>query len=235
MPVVEESRPVPSPLHSGRARWYLLAGLLLAAVVVAFLVPLPTPLELRDRVEGLGTWAPVAFVLVHALVTTTPLPRTVFSLSAGVMFGPWLGLALCVVASTVSAAAAFAIARRLGGRAIHRLGPARVRAVEARLSSRGLMSVTSARLVPAIPFAPLNYTFGVTSVRWRHYLVGTAIGLVPGTTAVVLLGDAATGSLSPASLAVFGVSGAIGIVGVLLCARGPRPEPESLPPSEERD
>lgn len=219
---------MPSPLRSARARWLLLAGVLLVAVVVALVVPLPAPLTVRDRVEALGAWAPVTFLLVHALVTTTPLPRTVFSLSAGVLFGPWLGLALCLVASTASAAAAFAISRRLGGRAIDRLGPRRVRAVESRLSSRGLLSVTSARLVPAIPFAPLNYTFGVTSVRWWHYLVGTAIGLVPGTSAVVLLGDAATGSLSPASLGVFAVSGAIGLVGVLLCARAPRraDEPE---------
>jgi len=218
--------PLPPSLRSGRARWFVLAGVLLAMAVVALVVPLPTPLELRDRVQALGAWAPLTFLVVHALVTTTPLPRTVFSLSAGVLFGPWLGLALCVAASTASAAGAFAIARRLGGRAVDRLGPGRVRAVEARLSARGLLSVTSARLVPAIPFAPLNYTFGVTSVRWRHYLVGTAIGLVPGTSAVVLLGDAATGSLSPASLAVFAVSGAIGLVGVLLCARAPRQETE---------
>jgi uncharacterized membrane protein YdjX (TVP38/TMEM64 family) len=236
--VEAESVRVPS-LTSGRARWVVLAVVLLAVVVLALLVPLPTALELRDRVRDLGAWAPVTFLLAHALVTTTPIPRTAFSLAAGLLFGPWLALALCLVASTASAAAGFGISRRLGGRALRRLGPGRVRQLEARLSSRGLLSVLSARLVPMIPFAPLNYTFGVTSVPWRHYLVGTAIGLVPGTTAVVLLGDAATGSLSPASLAVFGVSGAIGIVGVLLCARGPRPEPgslpESLPPSEERD
>ncbi|WP_133251831.1 TVP38/TMEM64 family protein [Actinomycetospora cinnamomea] len=199
----------------------VLGALLLVAVVVALTVPMPAPLALRDRVEALGAWAPVAFLLVHALVTTTPLPRTMFSLSAGVLFGPWLGLGLCLVASTVSAAVAFAVVRRLGGRAVERLGPGRVRAVEERMSSRGLLSVTSVRLVPAIPFAPLNYTLGVTSVRWWHYLVGTAIGLVPGTSAAVLLGDAVTGSLSPGALGVFAVSGTIGLVGVLLCARTP--------------
>ena len=208
-----------SSLTSGRARWVVLAVVLLAAVVLALVVPLPTALELRDRVRDLGAWAPVTFLLAHALVTTTPIPRTAFSLAAGLLFGPWPALALCLVASTASAAAGFGIARRLGGRAIRRLGPGRVRLLEARLSSRGLLSVLSARLVPMIPFAPLNYTFGVTSVRWRHYLGGTVLGLVPGTTAVVLLGDAVTGTLSPTLVVIFVVSGAIGLAGVALCAR----------------
>lgn len=106
-----------------RARWALLAGLLVAAVVVALTVPLPSPIEVRDQVRVLGPWAPLVFVLVHTLVTTTPLPRTAFTLGAGLLFGPWLGLLLCLVASTASAAVGFAVARRLGGRAIRRLGP----------------------------------------------------------------------------------------------------------------
>jgi uncharacterized membrane protein YdjX (TVP38/TMEM64 family) len=201
-----------------RTRALLLLAVLVAAVVVAFTVPLPSPFELRDWAVRLGPTAPLVFFLAHAIVTTTPIPRTAFTLAAGLMFGPVWGLALAVGASLVSALLGFAIARRLGGRAIARLGPHRVRALEERLCERELLTVTSSRLV-GIPFAPLNYTLGVTTVRWRPYLVGTAIGLVPGTAAAVLLGDAATGSLSPASLAVLLVSGAIGVVGVLLCAR----------------
>lgn len=215
--------PDPPRRSLGRARWVLLAVALLAVVVLACTVPLPSPVELRDRVAALGAWAPLTFLVVHALVTTTPVPRTAFTLSAGLLFGPWTGLALCLVASTVSAAVAFAVVRRLGGRAVRRLGSARVRMLEARLSSRGLLTVTSTRLVPAIPFAPLNYTFGVTSVRWWHFLVGTAIGLVPGTAAVVLLGDAATGALSPGALLVFVISGTVGLAGVLRGARSPAP------------
>jgi uncharacterized membrane protein YdjX (TVP38/TMEM64 family) len=216
-------------LTSGRARWVILAVLLVGVVVAALLVPLPTALELRDRVRDLGAWAPLTFLLAHTVVTTTPIPRTAFSLAAGLLFGPWPALALCLVASTVSAAAGFGISRRLGGRAVRRLGPGRVRMLESRLSSRGVLSVLSARLVPMIPFAPLNYTFGVTTVRWRHYLVGTAIGLVPGTTAVVLLGDAVTGTLSPTLLVIFVVSGAVGLAGVALCARPTAEAPEDAP------
>jgi len=41
-------------LTSGRARWVVLAVVLLAAVVLALVVPLPTALELRDRRSATG-------------------------------------------------------------------------------------------------------------------------------------------------------------------------------------
>jgi uncharacterized membrane protein YdjX (TVP38/TMEM64 family) len=204
-----------------RTRGLVLLGLLVIAVVVALTVPLPSPTDIRDWVVRLGPTAPLVFFLAHAVITTTPVPRTVFTLAAGLLFGPVWGLGLAVGASMISAVLAFALARRLGGRAIARLGPARVRALEERLCERELLTVTSTRLV-GIPFAPLNYTLGVTSVRWRAYLVGTLAGLVPGTAAMVLLGDAVTGGRSPATLLVLVVTGALGAAGIVVSARGRR-------------
>ena len=201
----------------------LAATVVVAVVVAALVVPWPTALELRDWARSVGPLAPLVFVVAHALATTTPVvPRTAFTLSAGLIFGPWWGLLLALTGSTASAVLGFLIARRLGHRVVARLGAGRVRRLEARLSRRGLLTVTSTRLVPAIPFAPLNYTLGVTSVAPGAFLVGTVVGLAPGTAAVVLLGDAATGNTSPAMFVIFAVSGAIGLVGVVLSARADR-------------
>jgi uncharacterized membrane protein YdjX (TVP38/TMEM64 family) len=204
-----------------RTRGLLLLAALVVALVLALTVPLPSPLELRDWAIRIGPTAPLIFFLAHAIITTTPIPRTAFTLAAGLMFGPVWGLGLAVGASMVSALLGFAIARRLGGRAIARLGPERVRALEERLCERELLTVTSTRLV-GIPFAPLNYTLGVTSVGWRAYLVGTIVGLVPGTAAVVLLGDAVTGGSSPGMIAILAVTATLGAAGILVSARGRR-------------
>ena len=203
----------------GRARWIAVAAVLLAVAALALTVGLPDPVTLRERARALGVWGPLAFLVVHALVTTTPVPRTTFTISAGLLFGPWVGVAVCLVGSTASAVLGFLLSRRLGGRAVTRLGEGRVRALERRLSHRGLVTVISTRLVPALPFALLNYSFGVTTVRMPPYLVGTAVGLVPGTVAVVLAGDAVTGQGSPTTLAVFVVSGLLGVVGVVWSSR----------------
>ncbi len=216
-----------------RTRGLLLLGLLAVAVVVALAVPLPSPLELRDWAIRLGPSAPLIFFLAHAIITTTPIPRTAFTLAAGLMFGPVWGMGLAVSASMVSALVGFAVARRLGGRAIARLGPERVKALERRLCERELLTVTSTRLV-GIPFAPLNYTLGVTSVGWRAYLLGTFLGLIPGTAAVVLLGDAVTGGSSPGMIAILAVTATLGAAGILVSARGRRhtTDPEPSRPTE---
>ena len=57
-----------------------------------------------------------AGVFGRALVITVfPFPRTMFTLSAGLLFGPYLGVPIAVLASTVSALIALLLIRAAGG------------------------------------------------------------------------------------------------------------------------
>ena len=73
----------------------------------------------------------------------------------------------------------------------------------------------SLRLIPVVPFAPLNYAVGASAVRVLPYTLATVAGLLPGTAAVVILGDALTGDVSPL---LFLVSLCTGLVGLALLA-----------------
>lgn len=198
-------------------------SLLLAATVTVAVVPVPTPLQIRAWAESVGVAAPLLFLLGHALVTVAPVPRTVFTLAAGLLFGPLLGVSLSLTATMLSAVLAFGVVRRLAG------GPVRphldrqlLRTVDARLRRRGWLAVASLRLIPAVPFSVVNYCCALSSISFRHYLAGT-VGIVPGSVAVVLLGDALTGNTSPALLAVSLVGAAIGMLGLIAEARFPAP------------
>jgi hypothetical protein len=76
------------------------AGALL--VTLALLVRLPIAVQLRDWATSVGPWLPLAFLPAHIVVTVLPFPRTAFTLAAGLLFGPVLGVTLAV-ASTASA------------------------------------------------------------------------------------------------------------------------------------
>ncbi len=52
-------------------------------------------------------------------------------------------------------------------------------------------------MIPAVPFSVLNYAAGASAVRVLPYTLATFVGLLPGTAAVVILGDALTGNVSP--------------------------------------
>ncbi|MGH4012765.1 MAG: TVP38/TMEM64 family protein [Pseudonocardiaceae bacterium] len=207
----------------------LVAGMLLvAAVVAALMLPVPGPLQMRVWAQSAGTAAPVLFLLGHTLVTMAPIPRTVFTLTAGLLFGPLLGVGLSLTATTLSAVLAFGAVRWLGrGLVAPQLDRSVLRAVDARLRRRGWLAVASLRLIPAVPFSVLNYCSAVSSIRFRHFLAGT-VGIVPGSVAMVVLGDALTGTTSPALLVVSLAGAGIGVLGLLIEARSAAPEEAEL-------
>ncbi|WP_300011316.1 TVP38/TMEM64 family protein [Pseudonocardia sp.] len=202
-----------------------------AAVVVVLAVRTAGVPDVRATVGGAGAWAPVLFVLLSGAVTLTPVPRTVFTVAAGVLFGSVTGVLLAVAGTMLAAVAAFGLVRLVGGALVERHAD-RVTLVwlRARLDRSGLLAVASLRLIPVLPFFAVNYAAGLSGVRLRPYLLGTVLGILPGTVAVVVLGDAAVGGTPhPALLAVSVVGGLLGLAGAVWAARRPvDPAPQQV-------
>jgi uncharacterized membrane protein YdjX (TVP38/TMEM64 family) len=192
-------------------RRLVVTGLATAGLIaVALLVPLPTAVQMRDWATSVGPWFPLAFLAAHTVVTVLPFPRTAFTLAAGLLFGPVLGVTLAVVASTASAVIALLLVRAAGWQLSRLVRHQAVERLDARLRDRGWVAVMSLRLIPAVPFSVLNYAVGTSAVRVVPYTAATVVGVLPGTAAVVILGDALTGHVSPL---LFLVSLCTGIVG----------------------
>ena len=64
------------------------------AFLAALLAPHPTVSQVREWADSVGPAFPLVFFLVHSIVTVAPFPRTVFTLSAGVLFGSVTGIAV---------------------------------------------------------------------------------------------------------------------------------------------
>ena len=202
-----------------RTRLLLTAIAAAVLVVIAVLVPIPSALQLRDWATSVGPWFPLAFLTAHVLVTVLPFPRTAFTLAAGLLFGPALGVTIAVTASTISAVVALYLVRAFGWQVGNLVSHPTVDALDAQLRARGWRAVLSLRLIPAVPFSVLNYAVGASAVRVVPYLLATVVGLVPGTVAVVVLGDAMTGNISPLLVLVSLCTAAIGITGLIYEAR----------------
>lgn len=199
------------------SRTRIVLGALGAAVLVAIVVavPLPTAVQMRDWATAAGVWFPLAFLGAHILVTVLPFPRTAFTLAAGLLFGPVLGIAIAVTASTLSALIALLLVRAFGWQIGRLVSHPRVDSLDVQLSERGWPAVLSLRLIPVVPFSVLNYAAGASAVHVRPYLLATLAGLLPGTSAVVILGDAITGDINPVLMLVSVCTGAIGVAGLI--------------------
>lgn len=221
------------PARPSRRRWWIAAGVLVAAgAVAAVLLAAGVPDRLPQlgpalgAVRAAGLWAPALFVCLQVVLTVAPVPRTVFTVAAGVLFGSALGVVLAVLATVGAAVVAFWLVRLGTARFTARYADRPAMAwLRARLDRRGMLAVLSLRLVPMVPFPVLNYASGASGVRFVPYVVGTALGVLPGTTALVVLSDAVVGGApDPRLLAVSVVCGIAGGAGVLLASRRPAPD-----------
>lgn len=158
------------------------------AVVVGFWVELPDLEEVRDLVDDLGAAGVIAFILAYGLITLTPAPKAVLSIAAGALFGFVAAVPIVIAGAMIGATAAYFLGQALGRGAVEHFVGTRVAAVDELLSRRGLVAVIGVRMIPIIPFTAINYASGLTALRRRDYLLGTAIGMLPGIAAYVAIG-----------------------------------------------
>ncbi|TDY02048.1 putative membrane protein YdjX (TVP38/TMEM64 family) [Mycolicibacterium litorale] len=199
-------------LQVPRRRLVAIAAAIVILVALAWWVPIPNALELRDWATSVGAWFPLVFLATHIVVTTFPFPRTAFTLAAGLLFGPLLGIAIAVAASTISALLSVLLIRALGWQLSSLVSHPAVDRIDVRLRRRGWPSVIALRLIPAVPFAVLNYAAGASAVRLLPYTLATVIGLAPGTAAVVILGDALTGQVNPLLVLISAATASVGVI-----------------------
>jgi uncharacterized membrane protein YdjX (TVP38/TMEM64 family) len=187
-------------LSAVRAKPTWLKLLALAAAITALMVLGRRAggwiLALAEQVAGLGAWAPVAFVGVYVLGALALAPGSLMTLAAGAIFGLLEGTALVFLAATLGAAAAFVVARHLARDYVEqRIGGGRLAAVDQAIARNGLRLVLLLRLSPVLPYNLLNYSLGLTRVRFRDFLLGS-VGMLPGTILYVyygkVVGDVAT-------------------------------------------
>ncbi|MGC9349896.1 MAG: TVP38/TMEM64 family protein [Anaerolineae bacterium] len=170
-------------------------------LVVSFLAPLIWPLiakqslidtgSLQTFIRSTGPWAPLTYTLIYAASSPFPGIAPLLSPLAGILFGLAWGLPLVVGAATLSSLIPFAIARKLGREWVaSKVEGLKFEEIYERSRGQiGFVFVLLLRLVPVLPWELQNYVAGVTKVRIPSFLLATALGILPGSTAFVLMGE----------------------------------------------
>lgn len=178
-------------------------GLALALMVALALAwswsPLKQWLDVDRIVMGLQqigrSFGPVAAVCGVALALTLAVPLVFLTLVTIVAYGALGGFFCTMAGALIAAAASYGLGAALGREVVRRLGGERVNMLSERLARRGLLAVIAVRMVPVAPFAVVNMIAGASHIRLRDLLVGTAIGMTPGTLAMILFVDQIIASL----------------------------------------
>lgn len=82
----------------------------------------------------------------------------------------------------------------LGREAVEKLtGKTVLRSMDAFFDRYGHQTVLICRLLPFVPFDPISYAAGLTSIRFRQFMFATGIGQLPATIVYSWVGSQLTG------------------------------------------
>lgn len=136
-----------------------------------------------------GVWALPVAVSAFAVLAFIGVPQFVLIAAAVVAFGPWTGLAYSWIGTMVSSSIGFWLGRTFGGRLIRDVAGDGVARFMKLIRRNGFMASLIVRLVPAAPFIVVNMAAGVALMRFRDFLGGTAIGIIPKIVLTAFAGN----------------------------------------------
>ena len=132
---------------------------------------------------------PLIAIAVYVAGGFVMFPVMVLIAATAIAFGPLLGFPTALAGCLASAAALFWVGRLGGQRWVRRFGGRFVNKVSRKLSDQGILAVAVIRVIPAAPFSVVNVVAGASHLRFTDYMIGTALGMAPGTLAFSLLGS----------------------------------------------
>ncbi|GAB4064713.1 VTT domain-containing protein [Ancylobacter sonchi] len=203
-PLYEESGiAVPTP-----RRWRMLLGALAGLAVIGGLAlawsysPFAEPDRLIQAFARLAEapWAPLAVIAAFVAGGFIAFPVTLLIVATVAVFDGWAGAVLAGTGAVASALATYAVGRTLGARLVRRFIGPRINRIRRRLANRGVLAVTTVRLVPAAPFSFVNLVAGAVGIPFAEYLAGTVLGLMPGLIVMTALGRQVVDILAAPSL-----------------------------------
>ena len=184
----------------GAARVILPAAILLmlAAVGLAWwLLPPGTAsccnLSAEQVVALIASWGvwgvagSIALMVAHSFL---PFPAEVIALANGMVYGPLWGAVITWVGAMLGGSAAFGLTRLIGRPLVQRLlSPRQQERLATWSHERGGVALLLSRLIPVIAFNLINYAAALTEISWWTFLWATALGILPFTILLAIVGD----------------------------------------------
>ncbi len=154
---------------------------------------------LRENREALRNWvdtnplpAMTLFVLVYAGAVAISFPgASILTIFGGFLFGLWQGTPLIVFAATLGATGIFLAAKSALGDLLSKRAGGLAKRMEQGFRDGELSYMFILRLAPVFPFWAVNIAAGLIGVSLRNFVIGTGLGIIPGSFVYASIGAAA--------------------------------------------
>jgi phosphatidylserine/phosphatidylglycerophosphate/cardiolipin synthase-like enzyme/uncharacterized membrane protein YdjX (TVP38/TMEM64 family) len=174
-----------------------IAGLLLSLLAMAA-VWRWTPLSEWIGRENLAAWAseirdyPLSFLgvlLAYVIGGIIMVPVTLLVGATAMVYAPLWGALYAWTGCLLSALTTFLIGSRLGKETLRKLAGRRLNRLSRQMAKQGILAMAMIRNIPVAPFTIVNMIAGASHIKLKDYLIGTALGMLPGILAITIFAD----------------------------------------------
>jgi uncharacterized membrane protein YdjX (TVP38/TMEM64 family) len=187
-----KSRPIRARIQKNP---YFVLGIAVGILIAISVLWTSTPLSSLMNPDTVGslfetargyTWTPVLVIGLYIAASVLFIPLNLLILAtAGLFSVPW-AFFYVLVGSAANALAGYYLGRRLGENFLKRHFSQSVEKLSAYMKKKGILSIFLVRSVPVAPFSTINFLCGAYRINITDYLAGSVLGILPGTTAIIL-------------------------------------------------
>lgn len=181
---------------------------------------------LADFVAERYVLSVILFCVIYTASTALSVPGgALLTVCGGFLFGALFGAVFSVTGATIGATLLFLAARTAFGDVLRTRAGSGIDRMREGFRNNALNYLLFLRLVPVFPFFLVNLVPAFLNVRLSVYMIGTFIGIIPGSLIFTLVGSgvdeifARGGELSLSS--VFSVEMILGLTGLGLLSLVP--------------
>jgi uncharacterized membrane protein YdjX (TVP38/TMEM64 family) len=115
-------------------------------------------------------------------------PVTILNVATVFTFGPIRGNAYGLAGWLASAALGYAIGRAFKHKLFHRFAGPRIERLLEQAAGHGFLAMLTMRLLPVAPFTLVNIFVGSIPIRFRHFILASVVGRIPGIIVLTFAG-----------------------------------------------
>ena len=195
---------VPNEDKPHTAQHFFKGALLLAVLLILAVTWRWTPLgdwleidNIMHQIKSFQTQSITSWMVIpiFALAATLAVPLTLLVVATVLVFGSSLGFVYALSAALLSAILSYLLGQWVGHEPLRRYAGYRLNRISQKLSKRGILTIITLRIIPVAPFALINLVTGASHIRFRDFVLGSLIGLLPGISAIALFTDSVIRSL----------------------------------------
>jgi phosphatidylserine/phosphatidylglycerophosphate/cardiolipin synthase-like enzyme/uncharacterized membrane protein YdjX (TVP38/TMEM64 family) len=182
------------PVRRSLTGFALLVALVAAVAAAWRFTPLRQLLD-PERLAALGLalrshpFAPAAAIAAYLVGGLVFFPITLMLAATAFVFPPAAAIPISLAGVLASAAETYGLGRLVGRFRGDWLRGPRTARLEAQLRRRGILAVVAARLLPVGNFSIINMTAGALGIPFGAYMLGNALGVLPGVLGLTLFAD----------------------------------------------